>query len=267
MSVRPLWKGTINFGLVSIQVQLLKAVREHVLGFKILHAKCDTPIVNKRWCPHCDKEIEWSDTVKGLPLPDGTYFVMTQEALKSLKPTKTDTIDIVEFVDKGIVSPLYYDAHYYVVPQKSSDKAYALFCAALAKFKKGAIGQFVMRDKDSVCLIEPYEDALLLSTLNYAYEVVPLKQLKEEVSVKITAKELELAQLLMERLYQKEFNIQDFKDTFAARLEKAIKLKKEGKIVEVEKVAPPSRPQESLMESLKASLSAYEEKTSGKRGR
>jgi DNA end-binding protein Ku len=202
MSVRPIWKGTINFGLVSIQVQLLKAVREHAIGFNLLHAKCDTPITAKRWCEHCHKEIEWSDTVKGLKLPDGTYFVMTQEALKSMKPTKTDTIDIVEFVDSGIISPLYYDTHYYVVPQKETDKAYALFCAALAKYKKAAIGQFVMRDKESVCLIEPFEDALLLTTLNYAYEVIPLEERTGE-QAKITSKELNWRNCLWKSYIQK----------------------------------------------------------------
>ncbi len=127
MATRPVWKGTINFGLVSIQVQLLKAVQSHALSFKVLHATCDTPITNKRWCPHCNEEVEWNDTVKGMKMADGSYFVMTQENIKALKPEKTDTIDIVQFVDGGTVSPLYYDQHYYVVPQKSSDKAYFFF--------------------------------------------------------------------------------------------------------------------------------------------
>jgi DNA end-binding protein Ku len=267
MSVRPLWKGTLNFGLVSIQVQLLKAVKEHAIGFTLLHEKCDTPISNKRWCEHCHKEIEWTDTVKGLKLPNGSYFVMTQEALKELKPTKTDTIDIVEFIDKGIVPPVFYDTHYYVAPQKETDKAYALFCAALTKYKKAAIGQFVLRDKDAVCLIEPYENALLLTTLNYSYEIVPLEVPKEEASVKITSKELELAHLLIEKLSKKTFNIEQFKDTFVSRLKRAIESKKKGKVVKIEKIAPPHRPSQSLMESLKASLSAHEEKTTGKRGR
>ncbi len=124
-----------------------------------------------------------------------------------------------------------------------------------------------MRDKDSVCLIEPYENALLLSTLNYAYEVMPLEEGEAKAPAKITAKELELAHLLMEKLYKKNFEIKQFKDTFAARLKQAVKMKKEGKVIEIEQVKPRHEPKESLMESLKASLSAYEEKAAGKRGR
>lgn len=264
MAQRPVWKGTINFGLVSIQIQLLKAVKEHPLSFTILHAPCSTPISNRRWCPSCETDSEWEDTVKGMKLPDGSFFVLTQEALKDLKSQKTDTIDIVQFVDSGSVSPLYYDAHYYVVPEHASNKAYVLFCAALQKYNMAAIGQFVMRDKEAVCLIEPYENALLLSTLNYSYEIIPLEKQEMKIPEKIPSKELELAHLLMEKLYQKEFDMQQFKDAFATRLKQAIK-HKEGKVVSIEKAAPRTRPS-SLMESLKASLSAYEEKP-GKRNR
>ncbi len=249
---RPVWKGTISFGLVTIPVELHKAVESHAISFKILHDVCNTALSNKRWCTQCDTEVAWEDVVKGLKLEDGSYFILEQESLKELKPEKTDAITIVQFVDTNAVAPIYYDKHYYVAPQKESDKAFFLLMAALAKYKQAAVGQFVMRDKDAVCLIQPYGDGLLLSTLNYAYEILPMKELDKVP--KVTSKELELAHMLMKKLYNKTFDIADFKDTFAARLQRAIKRKKEGKVIKVKKLKKPGKPTASLMDTLRASV-------------
>jgi DNA end-binding protein Ku len=205
----------------------------------------------KRWCLTCDKEVGWEDVVKGLKLEDGSFFILSPEAIKQLKPEKTDTIAIVQFVDSNVVAPIYYDHHYYVVPQKESSEAYFLLMAALAKYKQAAVGQFVLRDKDAVCLIQPYGETLLLSTLNYAYEILPIQP--EKRVRKVTPKELELAHLLMQSLYAKQFDITEFKDTFAARLKQAIKAKKAGRVVtKVEK--PKKVTKATLMETLRASL-------------
>lgn len=177
MTARAVWKGSINFGLVSISIELFTAIQPHVLGFKLLHSVCNTPIANKRWCPHCDREIAWEEVVKGLKLPDGSYFIITPDNLKKLKSQKTDTVDIMEFVDLAAISPVYYDQHYYMAPQKSTEKAFFLFAKALAKRNWAAIGQFVMRDKEYVCLLQPYGNALLLTTLNYEYEIKHIPKL------------------------------------------------------------------------------------------
>ncbi len=260
MTARAVWKGSINFGLVSIGIELYSAVQPHVLGFKLLHNVCHTPISNKRWCAHCDREVPWEETVKGLKLKDGSYFIMTQENIKKLKPEKTDTIDVIEFVDESAVSPLYYDSHYYVAPHKTSDKAFFLLVAALERTKQAAIGQFVMRDKEYVCLLQPYKHALLLSTLNYEYEIKHLELIDDlKPPAKVQEQELKLAELLMSKLYKKTFDISDFKDTFATRLAHAIKLKEKGKVIEVEEKKPVHAPAVSLMDALKASLSQYEQ--------
>jgi DNA end-binding protein Ku len=259
MTARAVWKGTINFGLVSIGIELYSAIQPHVLGFKLLHNVCHTPISNKRWCEHCNREVAWEETVKGLKLKDGTYFILTQENIKKLKPEKTDTIDVVEFVETAAVSPLYYDQHYYVAPHKKSDKAFFLLAAALDRAKQAAIGRFVMRDKEYVCLLQPYKNALLLSTLNYEYEIKHIEQIDElKLPAKINEQELKLAELLMHKLYKKKFDISEFKDTFATRLAQAIKLKEKGKIIELPEKKPAVAPEASLMDALKESLSQYE---------
>jgi DNA end-binding protein Ku len=263
-----IWKGSINFGLVSIPIELYSAVQPHVIGFKMLHSACNTPITNKRWCSHCHKEIKWEAIVKGLKLPDGTFFVITKENLQKLRPEKTDTIEVVEFVETRAVPPIYYDQHYYVVPQKSTNKAFFLLAAALRELEQSAVAQFVLRDKDYICLLQPYENGLCMTTLHYEYEIKPLDLFyKLKAPAKFDKQELKLAELLMSKLHNKKFDMSPFKDTFAVRLAKAIKLKQEGKRVKIAIEKPATAPEVSLMDALRASLRHYEKAPSAPRHR
>lgn len=255
---KALWKGSISFGLVNIGIELFTAVKEHVIGFKLLHGKCLNPISYKKWCDHCEQEIEWQEIVRGLKLQDGSYFILTSENLKKLKPEKTDSINLAEFVDSNSIDPIYYNHHYYVVPSKKSDKAYFLFCAALKKAGKIAVGQFVLRDKEYVCAIQPYMNGLSLTTLNYAYEVQEISQFYDlPAHEKISESELKLALLLMSKLYKKKFDISKFKDSFAQKLLQKIKEKKTSKKV-VKKVEEPKRVSPGLMQALRASLESVD---------
>lgn len=268
MKARPVWKGTIHFGLVSIPIEMYSAIQPHVLGFKLLHAECNSPISNKRWCAHCEKEVAWEDTLKGLKLPDGSFFLVTQENLKKLKPEKTDTIDIIEFVDIASVSPIYYDQHYYIVPQKASDRAFFLFGAALGRFHQSAIGRFVMRDKEYTCLLQPFKNAILLSTLNYDYEIKRIEQVEHlKIPARVNEQELKLAQLLISKLYSKTFDISEFKDSFALKLAQAIKAHQKGKVIKIEKPKTVKAPAVSLMKALKDSLGKKEEAAERRRSR
>ena len=166
--MKKIWSGSLSFGLVTIPVALYSAVQEHVLGFKLLCARCKTPITYQRFCEHCDKPVPWTDVVKGLKLEDGSYFILTPEKMKELKPEKTDTISIIEFVAVDAIDIIYFEQHYYLAPDKKGQSSFRLFCQALSATKNAAIGTFVMRDKEYVCAISPYENGLLLTTLNYA---------------------------------------------------------------------------------------------------
>lgn len=263
---RVVWKGNLTFGLVNIPIELYAATQEHILGFKLLHDKCHHPISNKRWCDYCQEEVAWNHTVKGLKLKNGSYFIISQEKLKELKPEKTDTITIEEFVDKDNVPIIYYDNHYYLLPKGKTDYAFFLFSRALEKFGKSAIGRFVMRDKEYVCLIEPLENILSLSTLNYTYEIKPIPKYDQlKVPKKISSKELELAQLLMNKLYNKKFDITRYKDTFAQKLLANIVATKKGKKIE-KKPAEKKEVVPSVMVALKESLKEHETSKKAKRG-
>jgi DNA end-binding protein Ku len=233
-----------------------------VIGFKLLCKKCHTPIVYERWCKKCNKEVAWADIVKGLKLEDGSYFILTQEKLKELKPETTDRIDIVEFVQADQIKPIYLEHHYYLGPEDENEKAFFLFKQALAQSNKVAIGNFVMRDKEYVCVINPYENTMLLTTLNYAYEIRPLEEVPQlpKKAMELNASELKLADQLIDRLTVKKFNLAQFKDTFAEQLKAAIKKGKKEKIKEKPKeravAAKKKKGESSIMTALRASLQA-----------
>ena len=135
--MKSIWKGSISFGLVTIPVRLYSAVKEHAIGFTLLHNKCHTPITYKRWCEHCKKEVPWADVVKGLKQEDGSYAILTQEKLKELKPKTTDSVSIVEFVSANQIETIYLEHHYYLGPEKAGEKSFYFLKSSRAIRKSG----------------------------------------------------------------------------------------------------------------------------------
>jgi DNA end-binding protein Ku len=262
--MKSIWKGTISFGLVSIPVRLYSAIQEHALSFKMLHAKCHTPVEYKRWCPHCKKEVPWNSIVKGYKLEDGSYVVLTQEKLSELRPQTTDTISVVEFVATSAIEPIYLEHHFYLGPEKSGEKSFYLFKKALQDSRKVAIGTFVMRDKEYACMINPYGEVMMLSTLNYSYEIRDVKEVPNiGPSKKLSNAEIALAKQLIDKLTVKKFNLAQFKDTFAEQLKAVLKKSKKEQIFAKKKktkekplIVGQKKKETSLATALRASLIA-----------
>lgn len=252
--MRPSWRGSIAFGLVDIHVDLYSAVSPHMIHFTLLHSSCKTPIEYERWCPYHKKEVAWTDIEKGIKLKDGSYFVMTAANLKKLRPTRTEAITIEQFVDPASIDPLLLSTHYYVAPSKPSFYAFKLFTAALEKLHTVAIGHFVLRDKEYVCMIQPYKNILLLTTLNYAYEIKKLTLEKETGVPAVKPAELKLAEQLIKELSKTKFDITKYKDTFAVELVKRIEKAKKGIAIKEEKRALTKLKGETLADTLEASL-------------
>jgi DNA end-binding protein Ku len=262
--MKAIWKGTLAIGKVEIPVKLYSAIESQSLGFKMLHAKCKSPLNYERICSKCKKKVEWENVVKGMELADGSFFVITQEKLERLKPEHTDEITIKEFVTSTLIAPIYYDAHYYLAPNKVTEKAYFLLMHTMIDLDKVAIATFVMREKEYACAISPYEHGFLLSTLNYEYEIRPISRIEElsvKVSAKVTKKEEELAEKLIRKMTKKKFDINEFHDTFAEKLIEKIKRAAAGKkhLAMRAKKAVKGR-EVSLLESLQESLGVQKEK-------
>ncbi len=192
------------------------------------------------------------DFVKGIEISKGEYLVFTPEELEAMRPEKSDMIGIKEFVDAADIDPIYNDKVYFVAPQKAKERAFYLFKEVLKTSDRIAIGRFVMREKEYVCTIRSYQSGLLLTTLNYKYEIRDINDIKELKDAPVLSKqEVNLATKLVEQLSEDKFDIADFRDTFADQIKDQIKNKN--------RIKPKARPvkkvkQKPLLDALKASL-------------
>lgn len=251
--MRSVWNGSISFGLVSIPIKLYAAVSSRSIGFKLLCKQCMTPIHYERHCEGCEDPVEWEDTIKALPLGDGQFLPFSKEELNSIKPEKTDRIEVVEFIGVEEIQPLYYDKFYFCAPAKKTERSYFLFQQVLEESQKVAIGKFVMREREYVAAIQAHGPGLLLSTLNYSYEIRDINDIETLAEPpELKKEEMQLAQKLVDQLTEDEFELAEFKDEFAERLQEMMDRKEKITVEAEEEVTPFD--EESLMEALQASL-------------
>jgi len=247
--------GTISFGLVSIPIKLYSATASGGVSFNLLHAKCGNRIRQQTFCPVCNEVVDRSALVKGYEFAKDQYARVTDEELKSVEGEASKIIDISEFVPLPNVDPIYFEKTYYLGPDKGGDKAYRLLADAMAKTNRVALAKFVMRGKESLVLIRPSQNGLMLHTMYFADEVRDFGEIDKGQSAKIKEGELELALRLVGELSNEEFRAEQYQDEYRVRVLDLINLKVEGK--EVTAVGPQVQRAQviDLMEALKESLS------------
>jgi len=246
--------GTISFGLVSIPIKLYTAASSGGASFNLLHAKCGSRIKQQTFCPVCNEVVERSSLVKGYEFAKEQYVRFTDEELKSLEGEASRVIDIAEFVPLPKVDPIYFEKTYYLGPDKGGEKAYRLLADAMAKTDRVALAKFVMRGKESLVLIRPAQDGLMLHTMYFADEVRDFGEIEKGQSAKIKEGELELALKLVDELSNGDFKPEQYQDEYRLRVLDLVNLKVEGK--EVTAVGPQVQRAQviDLMEALKESL-------------
>src|SRR3954464_7233442 len=161
---RPLWSGSLSFGLVNVPVQLVTAVQDLDLHFRQLHEKDGVPIEQRRFCSEEDVEVTWEEVAHAYDL-DGKQVVVSDEELSSVQPRKTRTIDIEAFVELADVDPIYLDHPYFLVPAGDSQgtlRAYRLLVEAMGRHDRVALGRFVMRTKEYLVAVRVRDGALAL---------------------------------------------------------------------------------------------------------
>lgn len=257
--MRSLWTGSISFGLVNIPIKLYSSIESGSLGLDMLDKKDHSNIQFKRVNEKTGKEVPWENIVKGYKI-DSNYVILSDEDFKKASPEKTKAIDITEFVKAEEVPPIYYDSSYYIEPEKNGAKAYVLLRDSLIKSKKAAIGSFVLRNKENLCLISPSKKILVLHKIRYADEIRSTEDIKVPES-KISTAEVQMAMKLIDQLTDK-FDISKFKDTYTDTLLKFIKAKAKGKKFTASKMRVVHSDKKDLMEELKASLSHIKRKAS-----
>jgi DNA end-binding protein Ku len=231
--MRPIWNGTISFGLVNIPVGVYSATRSERLTFHFLHEKDLGRINNVRVCQVCGKEVPYEDLVKGYEYEKGEYVVLTEEDFEKASIETSKNISIMDFVDVGEIDPMFFDTPYYLVPGKNADHAYVILRETLKETEKAGIAKVAFREREHLAAVKPHGRALMLDIMHYAEEITPARELElpaERANIK--DKELKLAAQLVESMTAK-FDPTKYKDTYREKLEELIEKKLKGKPVHV----------------------------------
>lgn len=250
--MKAIWTGSIGFGLVNIPIRMYSAVEESTPDFDMLDKKDHANIKFKRINESSGKEVAWENIVKGYLLHD-KYVILDDEDFKKASPEKSDHIEIVQFVNEKEIDSTYFEAPYYLEPQKTGSRAYALLRDALAKTAKAGVGSFVMRNREHVCIIKTLDDVLVLNRIRFAQEIRKTTDLKIPAA-KSKPTEVKMAVTLINQL-TKTFSPEKFKDEYSDKLMKLIKAKSKGKPVAYKPMHVVHSNTKDLMEQLKASLS------------
>ncbi len=253
--MKSIWTGSIAFGLVNIPIKLFSAVEsKSSVHFRLLHEKDNAPIKYKRVCSKEGKEVPWDEIVRGLEVSKGKYYVFTPEELEALKPEKSSRVEILEFVDEQSLDPIFFNSHYYVSPEEKGDRAFFLFRNVLQDSGRIGIGRFVMREKEYICSISSYKNGLILTTLNYEYEIREIGQIEElKNPPKLKKEETDLAKKLIEQL-ESDLDMSKYKDTFKDQIKALLKKKERGEPITFEVERAPATKSKDLISTLRASL-------------
>lgn len=233
---RPIWTGTISFGLLNIPVQLMTAERRVDLHFRMLDSRDNKPIRYERVNAETGEEVPWKDIVKAFEYDKGSYVVIEKEDFRKAAPESSESVDIQAFVDPMQIGPEYFEKPYYLVPTKKAEKGYVLLRETLKRLKTAGLARVVIRTREYLSLVMPDDDALALILLRFPQELVPVDDYafpdKKPAAYRINAKEMEMAESLVKSMVS-EWNPKDYRDEFRERLSKVIKarVKTRGKTV------------------------------------
>ncbi len=256
--MRAIWKGYIKFSLVSIPIKMYTATSKRIISFDLLHKDCGTKIKQERICPRCNRVLDNEDLVRGYKYGKDLYIVVTDEDLEKARKETTDAVEIVKFVDEKDIHPIYYtDSHYLVPDGKAGAEAFALLHRALLDLGKSALAKGVMRNREYLFAIRPYNGTLIAFTLHFPEEIVAVDKVEEGEAVKeirVDEKSLNLAKTLVENL-SGDFVPEEFTDEYSQTLLNIIKAKAEGQEYKVE-AKPEGEKVISLMEALQRSVEA-----------
>ena len=254
---RSIWSGSISFGLVNVPIKLYSAVSQKEVHFNMLHEKDGARIQQKRVCALDGEEVPWNEIAKGYEVSNGRYVMVEPEELEKYNPKATKTIDIMDFVEMGEIDPIYWERTYYLAPDKGAAKPYALLVEAMKRTKKVAIAHIVLRTKQYLCTLRPMENALALSTMLYADEVISTKDIDTlpDRDVKPADREVKMAEQLVESLAS-EWDPAKYTDEYREQVLALLQKKAEGEqLVMPESEEKPAKVI-NLVDALQASLDA-----------
>jgi DNA end-binding protein Ku len=263
---RAMWKGAISFGLVSIPVGVYPATEEKSLKFNQLHDEDMGRIRYQRVCEVDGDVVSYEHIVKGYEYEKGQYVILTDDDFDAVPVESSRQIDIQQFVEQDEIDPIFYKKTYYLIPEESGVKAYALLRQAMEEDGRVGIAKVSFRDREHLAALRFKDDSFVLETMFWPDEIrqSSFDELDKASKVKPRLQEIQMAKTLIENLTD-EFDPTQYKDEYRQALLKIVDAKVEGKEIE----APPE-PEETkvvdLMEALKASVEATKKKAAGSSG-
>ena len=254
---RSMWRGAIQFGLVTIPVKLYLATEQGGIGFNLLHASCLNRIQMKIYCPYHDEVVPRSETVRGYEWSKGKYVVVTEEDIDSVPLKTMRAIEIEMFIgtarDNGGTE--FVKQAYYLEPEQIGAKAFYLLKSVLAEQGKTAICKIVLKDREQLAALNPYSKTMLLTTLHWPDEVRATDELNlPEDEIEIKPSEKKMAEQLVASMTG-EFNAEDYHDDYRQALMAVIEKKVAGEKPEPAAKAEPTNITD-LMAALEASVAA-----------
>jgi len=254
MAARPTWKGFMKISLVNIPVRVFPATDSAAtISFNQLHAECQTRIQQKRWCPHCQREVPISEIAKGYEFEKGRYVVMTEEDVSKVRPDSTRVIDLVQFTDAATIDPIYFERPYYLAPDGAmATEAFAVMREGMKG--KAGIGKLALYGREYLVAVQPREKGMVMYTMRHAKEVRSMDNIEEldNVPAKIKPDEIKLAKQVIEN-FEADLNLAEFRDEYQEELQRIIDAKIAGEeVVATAEEAPPKVV--NLMDALRQSL-------------
>lgn len=259
--MRSIWSGALSFGLIYIPIRLYDATKSHTIDFDLLRRADHCRIHYAKVCRETGEEVPKEEIVRGYQYRKGDYVIVEDEDFRRANVHKSQTIDIVSFVDQAEVDQKYMEKPYYLEPVKEAKKAYVLLREALLKSGKAGVARYVMRKREHMALIKPDESVIVLNNMRFADELrahseldLPLKGTES-----VSDKELDMAIRLIEQLSEK-WNPQQYKDTYYEELKNVLQQKIEGKVPEPVKPQAAPAAVTDLFSRLSESLRMAQEK-------
>ena len=254
MAARPTWKGYLKVSLVTIPVRVYPATESSAtVSFNQLHAECQTKIQQKKWCPHCEREITSAEVVKGYEFEKGRWVVVSDEDIAKVKTESTKVINLVQFTDETAIDPMYVDKAYYLAPEgPMANDAYAVMRDGMKG--KAGIGKVAIHGREYLVAIRPHKQGLVMYTLHHAAEIRTIDQIDElrEVRGTVNPAEMKLARQVIESI-EGELNLADYTDEYQQGLRALIDAKVAGEEVATPVESAPPKVVD-LMEALRKSL-------------
>jgi len=254
MAARPTWKGYLKISLVNIPIKVFPATDAGAtLSFNQLHGECQTRIQQKRWCPHCEREVPNTDIVKGFEFEKGRYVVVDEEDIEKVRVQSTRVISLERFTDDAAIDPIYLERPYYLAPDGPVAKeAFAVIREGMKG--KAGIGKVALYGREYLVKVQPREQGLVMYTLRHANEIRRMDAIDElgDMPATMKADEVRLAQQVI-GTFEGDVDFESYRDEYQAGLREIIDAKIEGReIVTQEEEAPPKVV--NLMDALRKSL-------------